>query len=124
MVKHIHRGEVLNAVVKRSGLKVSDVTKRAGYSRASFYNHISIPDLSYDILDVYGRVLNYDFSEEFPEMIKYVAFMEPTVEYGNSDQLRKEINRWKDKYFVLLEKYNILIEEKLQQQLRGKTGDE
>lgn len=118
MGTNIHRGEVLNAVVKRSGRNVSEVAKQAGYSRASYYNHISNPELSYDILDLYGKVLHYDFSEEFPDMIRYVAFMEPSVEYGNAtvEQLRKEVNRWKDKYFVLLEKYNLLIEEKLNKQ--------
>lgn len=97
---------------------MSEVAKKAGYSRASYYNHIANPKLSYDILDVYGNILHYDFSEEFPDMIKYVAFMEPEAEYGNVtvEHLRKEVNRWKDKYFALLEKYNLLIEEKLNQQ--------
>lgn len=112
---NIHRGEVLQAIVKRSNKNVSEIVKLAGYSRASYYNHISNPDLPFDILEIYGRTLNYDFSVEFPEMIKYVAFLEPSLEYGNVtiDSLKKEIDRWKDKYFALLEKYNLLIEEKL-----------
>ncbi len=110
---NIHRGEILQAVVKRSDLNISQIVKRTGYSRSSYYNHIAIVDLAFEILESYGKVLHYDFSEEFPEMIRYVSFEEPDVEYKNVDQLKKERDRWRDKYFNLLEKYNTLIEEKL-----------
>lgn len=109
----IHRGELLKAIVKRSDLNISQITRKAGYSRASYYLHINRGDLPFEILEVYGKALSYDFSEELPEMIKYVSYLEPAQEYLNPQQAIREKDRWRNKYFELLEKYNLLIEEKL-----------
>ncbi len=110
---NIHRGNVLKAVVKRSDLHISQIVKRMGYSRSSYYIHIADAELAFEILERYGKVLNYDFSEEFPEMIKYISFEVPEADSKNVDQLAKERDRWRDKYFNLLEKYNVFLEEKL-----------
>jgi predicted DNA-binding transcriptional regulator AlpA len=111
---NLHRGEVLNAVVKRSNYTISQVVKKTGYSRASFYNHIQNKDLPFEILERYGNAVGYDFSEEFPEMVRYVAFKEPDAEYDTIDLLKKDRDRWRYKYYDLLERYNIFIEEKLE----------
>jgi transcriptional regulator with XRE-family HTH domain len=110
--RHIHRGERLQEVVKRSPLTVSDIVKRAGYSRSSYYNlHIRNPQLSYDILEIYGKVLSYDFTDDFPDMVKYVSFTTPRKDI-TLEQAIRERDQWRDKYIHLLEKYNHLVEEK------------
>ena len=110
--KNIHRGEVLEAVVKRSDLTISETVKRAGYSRSTYYLHINNAQLSYDILESYGKVLGHDFTEHFPDMVKYVSFNTPK-ESVTLEQAIRERDQWKDKYFNLLEKYNVLVEEKM-----------
>lgn len=110
--RNIHRGEILEAIVKRSHLTITEIVKRAGYSRSSYYSHIENLQLPYDILEVYGRILNYDFTDHFPDMIKYVSFTTPKEEI-TLDRAIRERDQWKDKYVNLLEKYNSLVEEKM-----------
>lgn len=100
----------MKAVVKRSKETISEIVKKAGYSRASYYNlHITNPELPYGILEIYGKVLNYDFSDHLPDMINYTT----TKQKITLEQAIKERDYWKDKYVNLLEKYNILVEEKM-----------
>lgn len=102
----------MEAVVKRSKLTITEIVNRAEYSRSSYYTHIHNPLLRYDILEIYGKVLNYDFTDHFPDMVKYVSFTTPKQEI-TLDQAIRERDQWKDKYFNLLEKYNFLVEEKV-----------
>ena len=63
----------------------------------------------------YGKAIKHDFTEEFPEMPKYVV-EDPDQDYGKKLTLEEAIrqrDQWKDKYLELLEKYNRLIEEKI-----------
>ena len=111
--KHIHRGEILQAAVKKSKLKITQVVKKVGISRGTFYNHIEDPNLPFDILEKYGKALAYDFTTEIPEMTKY-AFEEPAEMYGQPSTIEEAIKQrdyWKDKYIALLEKHQRLIEE-------------
>jgi len=110
--RKIHRGEVLQAIVKRSDLSIPQIAKRTGYSRSSYYNHVRNPQLPLEILEIYGRAVGYDFSDEFPEMLKFKSFKEPEVEYLSVDQLKKDRDKWRDKYYELLERYHKLMEAK------------
>ena len=109
--KKIDRGEALKNAIKNSDLNITQVTKRAGYSRGSYYNHIADPELPYEVLETYGKVLHYDFSHDFPDMMKYISFSkESDIEYMTVDQLRRELEKYKKKYHELLEKYYDLKE--------------
>ena len=120
--KNIHRGEVLQAAVKKSDLRITQIAKRAGYSRSSYYHHISDPTLSYEILETYGKVLNYDFTEDFPEMHKYMM-QDPSEGYAQLtvEDAVKQRDLWKEKYFSLMEKYNSLIEERMASSRKKKS---
>ena len=111
----VHRGEVLQIAMKNSNLSIVEAVKRAGYSRASYYNHIMEPELSFEILKDYGKAIRYDFSVDFPEMEKFIV--EDDSEGYNTpntlDQAIKEVEKWRQKYYSLLEKYHKLIEEKI-----------
>jgi hypothetical protein len=113
--KHIHRGQLLESAVKASRLNIEFVAKKAGYSRPSYYKHINVKELDFHILAAYGKALKHDFTEELPEMPKYLV-EEPEEEYGKPPTLKdalKQRDQWKDKYYELLEKYNKLIEAKM-----------
>lgn len=117
-IKNTHRGEILGKIVQQSELSKTVIAKKAGYNRTSLYNHIKTFDLSFDIIEKYGKALGFDFTTVFPEMIKYIAFEDPKADYPESltfDQVLKQRNQWRDKYYDLLEKYNKLIEDKLEQ---------
>ena len=114
--KTIHRGQVLEKIVQNSDLSKTLIAKRAGYNRATLYNHFKTPDLSFGILEKYGKALGYDFTNVFPEMVKYIAFDDSNSSYPDTlsfEQVLKQRDQWKDRYYTLLEKYNKLIEDKL-----------
>jgi AcrR family transcriptional regulator len=111
----MHRGEALQAAVSSSGLSITKVVKRAGYSRSSYYIHITDKLLPFDILREYAKALKHDFSAEFPEMGK-LTVQEDEEDFGDPDTLEKALkqrNNWRDKYYGLLEKYNKLLEAKV-----------
>jgi len=109
------RGQVLAAAVGASGLNIEDVAKKADYSRAAYYKHIKNSDLEFHVLIAYGKALHYDFTDEFPEMPKYLL-EEPGEVYGKPkslDEALQVIEQLKNKYMELLEKYHLLMEEKV-----------
>jgi len=110
--KHIHRGELLRDVIQNSDLTITQVVKKAGYSRGSYYLHIQDPSLPFDILEKYGRALHYDFTNDLPQMPKYLVddgfqkrFQPKTFEEALEDRDYR-----RDKYIALLERYNALME--------------
>ena len=108
-----NRGQILAAAVEATGLNKEDVAIKAGYSRSSYYKHIDNPDLEFHILIAYGRAIKHDFTEEFPDMPKYLM-EDPEETYSQPLSLEEAIRQrdsWKDKYIILLEKYNKMMEE-------------
>jgi hypothetical protein len=103
--RNIDRGKILQEAVTRSGLSVKIVANRAGYQRVTYYSHIIKPDLSFEILEKYGRALNLDFKNEIPEMKEYFNERLPS-RFDDSQTLEY----WKQKYYDLLERYNVLLE--------------
>jgi hypothetical protein len=111
----LNRGQILAAAVEATGLNKEDVAKKAGYSRSAYYKHIESPDLEYSILMTYGKAIGYDFTDEFPDMPRYML-SEPDELYGKPKTFEEAVRReelWKNKYLELLEKYNALIEERM-----------
>ncbi len=111
----LNRGQVLATVVEGTGRNKEDVAHKAGYSRSAYYKHIENPTLDYHILMAYGKAIRYDFTEEFPDMPKYIV-EEPGDNYSKPVTLEDAIQlleKWKDKYLELLEKYNQVIEERI-----------
>lgn len=100
---------------RKSPLSITQLVKRMGISRGTYYNHKDDPNLPFEDIEKYGKILGYDFTSDFPEMHKY-AFEEPIAPYGNPknfDEAVKQKDYWKDKYLNLLEKYNKVIEERM-----------
>jgi hypothetical protein len=118
-----HRGEMLQEAVLDSGMSVTMVTKKSGYSRSSYYNHINDPELPFDIMEKYGRALKHDFSDEFPEL-NSLRLEEEEVIYGRPDTLEKalyEYDRYRAKYITLLEEHKALLRSLAK--IDGKTFD-
>lgn len=93
-------------------MRISTVTKKAGYTRGSYYLHIKKKDLSLDILREYGRALNHDFSYEIPEIEHLVGdphapYTKETVLPPVEDVIR-EMDMWRNKYYELSDRYNEL----------------
>jgi hypothetical protein len=102
---HIHRGELLKKAVDTSEIRITVLVKRMGISRGTYYNHIESPDLSFELLDQYGKILNHDFRDDLLEMKKFVV-EETEPEYSRPKNMKdalEQIDFWRNKYIKLLE---------------------
>jgi len=102
-----HRGEVLNRVVTRLKVNKTKLAERIGYDRTTYYSHIKKEDLDFAILWAYGKAIPYDFTREFPEMETYI--LEDNKEIRNFEEMKTDRDKWREKYYDLLEKYNTLL---------------
>jgi len=104
----IHRGEIVEKVVRGSGISLTKVAQKMGKSRRWLYNAFEISDLSLDYILEFGRILHYDFSEEIPQISSHrSSFSENPMIYGEHT-----IAYWKDKYYILLEEHNELLKKR------------
>lgn len=110
----IHRGVILHAVARRSIKTITQIASDAGYEKSSFYVHIKKEDLELDILYKYGVAIPHDFSFEIPEMAEYMdhhGIKKPEDKKLSYEELYQQMEKWRDKYFLLLEEHNRLLKE-------------
>ena len=84
------------------------MVRRLGIARGTYYNHKNDPDLSFEQLAKYGKVIKHDFSEDLPEMRRYVV-EDPEPRYGTPKTIKEAIEQrdyWREKYYKLMEKYH------------------
>ena len=108
----MNKGEIVELVIRRNSLSISELSRRLHVSRRSIYNWFTQKNLSYDVIFRIGDVLNYDFSKEFPELYKGQT-SENTIKQinpeRNIDFNQNSANYWKNKYINLLEKHNEIL---------------
>jgi|SRR6218665_1542277 len=103
----VHRGEIVEKVVRNSGIPLSRVAAKMGKSRRWIYNAFETADLSLDFILEFGKILHYDFSEEIPQIASHRSvFTEKLAPYGEHN-----IEYWKEKYYNLLEEHNALLKQ-------------
>ncbi|TQM50325.1 hypothetical protein BDE36_2068 [Arcticibacter tournemirensis] len=113
----MHRGELLGKIITKKGLVKSKVAAEAGFDRTTYYYHIKQANLDYTILEKYGRVIGYDFTTDLPEMQSFIHRAGPEI--TTLEEMEKDRNKWKEKYYELLEEYHEL---KKQAEQRGKSN--
>lgn len=114
----VHRGSILRAVASRHEKSIIKIANDAGYDQTSYYVHVKKDDLSFDILYKYSKAMNHDFSMEIPEMADYLAMHglnKGPIQSLSYDDLIRDRDNWRDKYYALLEKHTELIQEKFNQ---------
>jgi len=97
-----HKGEYLEMIVRKKGIKIKNLTDAVGYDRSTFYNHIKAPNLSFAILARYGKVLNHDFSVDYPELNNPVDYLSKVIE--TFEEMEKDRDYWRDRFLELAEK--------------------
>jgi|SRR6218665_2750871 len=103
----IHRGEIVEKVVRNSGIPLTRVAKKMGKSRRWLYDVFETVDLSLDYVIEFGKILHYDFSEEIPQISSHRPIVkEPSPTYGEEN-----LEYWREKYYSLLEEYNTLLKQ-------------
>ncbi len=109
-----HRGKIVEAIVKKSGITIESLSRKLRTSRNALYYRFSNPNLKFKAIDRIGDAIKYDFRREFPEMDIHLVYGAKPVQ-DEADEAIKEIpgntEVWKDKYLRLMDKYIALLEE-------------
>ena len=96
-------GRLLERVIRKKGLNISELARAIGVHRRSLYNWFAEPELKVEILEKISEAIGHDFSAEFPTT--FIKKPEP----ANPDQVIKDDEFWKNKYIDLLERYSDLL---------------
>ena len=104
-----HRGELLEAAIRKSGIPITRIVNQLKHSRRWLYNQFSRPDVSIDIMLEIGKIIHYNFAQDLPEL-KQDRRMNGMIKEGNEVGYGEHSAQfWKDKYMLLLEEYNDLL---------------
>ncbi|HEY1007826.1 MAG TPA: helix-turn-helix transcriptional regulator [Sphingobacteriaceae bacterium] len=109
-----HTGAIVERVVRRSGLSITELARRIHVNRRSVYNWFEQKTLKLDIIQKIGCVLGHDFSVEFPEyfdkgeLTQMKRLIDSPMEESAPGQ-GESVYFWMNKYIALLEKYNELL---------------
>lgn len=102
----IHRGEIVEQAVRKSGVPIATIAKRLGKSRRWMYLMFDNPDVPIEMITRIGQVIYYDFHDDLPSLFpKGQVFSESPITYKPSESAEY----WKNKYFSLLEEHNVLL---------------
>jgi hypothetical protein len=97
----IHRGEIFEKAIRESGFPISKLAIRIRYHRKSIYDFFTYADLDLDVMVKVGKVINYDFSKDIPEL--------RTFKNNESGCNCEESIKYKRLYYELLEEQNRLL---------------
>jgi AcrR family transcriptional regulator len=101
------QGELLEKVLRRSGMSISAFARKAGISREHLYNLFERERFSYEECERFSSALGYDVHlllTKFPES------EDPLSEYLQLN-IPQEQTTWQERYFRLAEKYMEFLEE-------------
>lgn len=113
----MHRGELLDIVVRRKNLNKTKLAEKVGYDRTTYYFHIKQYNLDFRILKAYGDQIPYNFATDLPEMLNEIP--ESDFPIDTFEGMKKDRDFWRDE-FGRVHKENKALKEDLQT-LRNKT---
>jgi len=106
-----HRGEIVEKAIRESGYSITKLAQKLGKSRRWMYLAFENSDLTIEIILEVGQIIHHDFSDDLNQLKKYPftkvqqLLEEPKKSIGKSE----DADHWKNKYLLLLEKYNVLL---------------
>lgn len=105
----MQNGEIVELVIRRNHISISELSRKLNVSRRSIYNWFTQESLSREIIYKIGEVLNHDFSAEFPDMFDRATLLNTPRNGSTSIDAANEfesVTYWRNKYINLLEKHN------------------
>jgi len=115
-MKNTNHGQIIEQVIRRRGISISEVARFLNVNRKSVYNWFRQDIIKPEVIFKLGVVLEHDFSHEFPHYFSKNDFENVTRGNNNNTVAEPEgtqasptENYWKNKYLELLEKYNELL---------------
>ena len=111
----MHNGEIIELIVRRNKVSISELSRRLKVSRKSIYNWFKKENLSIEVINKIGDILGHDFVQEFPEKFE-ILNMELKRLKKDAPHVSPDSELalyWKTKYINLLENYtNLLIKDR------------
>lgn len=107
-----HKGEIIEKAVRESGFSITRLAERMGKSRRWVYQIFESQVVPVDYILSIGKIIHHDFTEEIEELKTYKVDVarqiinEPQQTFLSD---RDEAEYWKNKYLIVLEKYNELL---------------
>lgn len=106
-----HYGSILEKIVRKSGMNISEVSRKLQVSRRTLYIWFNKPNLSMSVISSVADVLEYDLSNDIPYAdVQNSAFFPEFANNKKLDDDFQETKIWMNKYADLLEKYCLLLE--------------
>ena len=108
-----HRGEIVAAAVRKSGVKLGQLFPALGISRPTLYRRFEDPHLSFDFIKQVGEVIHHDFSQDFRELSLTTA-LEPVVPYqlDSLQDCKDKLLQVYALYADMVQRYNDLLAER------------
>ncbi|MBP6459944.1 MAG: hypothetical protein KA264_07620 [Crocinitomicaceae bacterium] len=99
-----HRGEIIETAIRNSGISLTTIAKRLGKTRQWLYLLFDNPNAPIDVIISIGKIIFHDFSKEI-QILNSTIKSEAEFNASNSSN----DNKWKEKYFLLLEEHLDLL---------------
>lgn len=111
-----HRGELLNQVLMKLGIRKGYLAKKLGVHRNTVTNLIQAHDIPDQKLLEIGRLINYNFADDLPELLpSFVEEPQPSYQKKYTlDDCRGELVAMQRKYIKLQEKYIELLSRQIE----------
>ncbi|MCX2573133.1 helix-turn-helix domain-containing protein [Pedobacter sandarakinus] len=117
MTTQTKHGEILERIVRRDRMGISELSRKLNVSRRTIYNWFGQDRLSHEVIWQIGNLLGQDLSVSFPDVFpKGNSETENLVAAaGKQSNDSTSVYFWMNKYIHLLEKYNDLLSVEEQQ---------
>ncbi|WP_454803553.1 hypothetical protein [Mucilaginibacter phyllosphaerae] len=112
-----HYGQIVEYTLRKKGFNISTLAKLVNVNRRTIYNWFDQRRLKTNIILQIGLATELDFSVQFPELFTPNQFELNHISSTEDETLSESI--YKNKYLVLLEKYNEILSNALE---IGKEG--
>ena len=109
----VHKGEIVEKAVRSSGMSITELSKRLGISRRHIYNIFNSYTLSLELILQIGKIINHDFTLDFSEINNTNKLLPDNSTTVIDEGLGSDY--WKNKYLALLEEYNKLLKDLVNQ---------
>lgn len=118
-----HYGQIVEHVIRENGFNLTELARLCFVNRRSLYNWFEKKYLNPDIIYRIGSIIQHDFSVEFPELFATEDFGAKKGELSAKAAVDLDFFQapdailWKDKYIQLMEKYQVLLTLKLENEI-------
>lgn len=105
-----HKGAILEKAVRLSGISLASLSSKLNKSRRWIYDAFENPNLNIEYILQIGKIIHYDFTDEIDEISARKNELNNTNNVNFQLKAEETADFWKEKYIMLLEKYNGLLE--------------